>query len=185
MTPNPFGIVRAEFLHGRPRHAIFTVPGGEKASRHPSVEHSIPHVISRVPPRVCVNLSPGYHICSVTPSYATRSVRALLSLSLSLLPPPSRSPSPLHIPIRVASPSSFSLSAVRPSVRPSAICLRFKTSGYLLHCLLTGGAPTRGPAPARTRTHASIFIARRLLPFASCFFFKELNNFYSKKRLQF
>lgn len=29
MTPNPFGIVRAEFLHGRPRHAIFTVPGGE------------------------------------------------------------------------------------------------------------------------------------------------------------
>lgn len=38
-------------------------------------------------------------------------------LFLSLLPPPSRSPSPLHIPIRVASPSSFSLSAVRPSVR--------------------------------------------------------------------
>lgn len=29
MTPNPFGIVRAEFLHGRPRHAIFTVPRGE------------------------------------------------------------------------------------------------------------------------------------------------------------
>lgn len=183
MTPNPFGIVRAEFLHGRPRHAIFTVPGGEKASRHPSVEHSIPHVISRVPPRVCVNLSPGYHICSVTPSYATRSVRALLSLSLSS----HRLPAPHPHSISPFESRRRPLSLSRPSVRPSAICLRFKTSGYLLHCLLTGGAPTRGPAPARTRTHASIFIARRLLPSASCFFFffKELNNFYSKKRLQF
>lgn len=151
MTPNPFGIVRAEFLHGRPRHAIFTVPGGEKASRHPSVEHSIPHVISRVPPRVCVNLSPGYHICSVTPSYATRSVRALLSLSL--LPPPSRSPSPLHIPIRVASPSSFSLSSVRPSVRPRSACDSKPQDTCCIACLLAvhPHADLRPRVYARTR----------------------------------
>lgn len=153
MTPNPFGIVRAEFLHGRPRHAIFTVPGGEKASRHPSVEHSIPHVISRVPPRVCVNLSPGYHICSVTPSYATRSVRALLSLSLSLLPPPSRSPSPLHIPIRVA---VLFLSLGRPSVRPSVRDLLAIQNLRILVALPAYWRCTHTRTCARAYTHARV-----------------------------
>lgn len=150
MTPNPFGIVRAEFLHGRPRHAIFTVPGGEKASRHPSVEHSIPHVISRVPPRVCVNLSSGYHICSVTPSYATRSVRALLSLSLSshrLPAPHPHSISPFESRRR---PLSLSRPSVRPSVRPRSACDSKPQDTCCIACLLA----VHPHADLRPRVHA-------------------------------
>lgn len=148
MTPNPFGIVRAEFLHGRPRHAIFTVPGGEKASRHPSVEHSIPHVISRVPPRVCVNLSPGYHICSVTPSYATRSVRALLSLSLS---PPTAFPLPIPTPYPHSSRVAvLFLSLGRPSVRPRSACDSKPQDTCCIACLLA----VHPHADLRPRVHA-------------------------------
>lgn len=177
MTPNPFGIVRAEFLHGRPRHAIFTVPGGEgigEASKRRTLDTT--RHLTCVPPRVCVNLSPGYHICSVTPSYATRSVRAL--------PPRRPIPTPPHPHSSRVAVLFLSLSLsrpfVRPSVRPSAICLRFKTSGYLLHCLLTG-VPTRGLRPrvhTHIRTHASIFIARSstYLRFAS---FLSLSFFFN------
>lgn len=154
MTPNPFGIVRAEFLHGRPRYAIFTVPGGEKASRHPSVEHSIPHVISRVPPRVCVNLSSGYHICSVTPSYATRSVRALLSLSLS---PPTAFPLPIPTPYPHSSRVAvLFLSLGRPSVRPSVRDLLAIQNLRILVALPAYWRCTHTRTCARAYTHARV-----------------------------
>ena len=107
---------------------------GEKASRHSSVEHSIPHVISRVPARVCVNLSlsPGYHICSVThPSSAPRPdhwFTLFLRLSIPLSPrsqPLRPSPSPLARPSR-RPPSIPFESRCRPlslSRSPRAICL--------------------------------------------------------------
>lgn len=151
MTPNPFGIVRAEFLHGRPRHAIFTVPGGEgigEASKRRTLDTT--RHLTCVPPRVCVNLSPGYHICSVTPSYATRSVRAL--------PPRRPIPTPPHphssrVAVLFLSLSLFlGRSSVRPFVRPRSACDSKPQDTCCIACLPV--YPHAACARAYTRTYA-------------------------------
>lgn len=140
-----------------------------KALRHSSVERSIPHVISRVPARERrVKLSPGYHICVLTrSSLATQSVRPLsppVCSSFFRSPPlrPSHPVSRLASPLR--SPLNRILLALSLSLNRRTICLWFKTSGHLLHCLLTRPlTPThtrtymrvRG-ASARTRTYVAI-----------------------------
>lgn len=126
---------------------------GEKVSRHSSVEHSIPHVISRVPARVCVNLSPGYHICSVTPSSArdpigSSSFSACPFLFLSFATPPTFPPSP---PTLNRHPIPFEsrrcpLSLSRP---PRSACDSKPQDTCCIACLLV-----HPQAAARTRTHA-------------------------------
>lgn len=125
MTPNPFGIVRAEFLHGRPRHAIFTVPGGE------GIEAFKRRTLDTTRHLTCSGARLRKPLSGV--SYLFRDIvlrprpdRFVLFLRLSVplslvrnpsdLPALATHPQPPPYPIRVASLSSFSLST-------TAICL--------------------------------------------------------------
>lgn len=110
-----------------------------KASRRSSVEHSIPHVISHVPARIRVNLSSGYHICSFAPPFLFYLASPARDLFLSFnVGPCDQSPTLRSSILSLLSSILSLLSRSLPlSFSHAAICLWFKTSGHLLHCLLT------------------------------------------------